>query len=118
MPVTKTPAGIAHWAKMNRKLRLRLISLNTFHKAGVRSREGSLRDLQAELQIKALARTGNLPPPTTKEGQALRAILASYAPKIGPGRRNIHTLHRKIVLGVLRDHAKAKHKAARQAGAQ
>lgn len=80
------------------------------HKAGVRSREGSLRDLQAELQIKAMARVGQLPPPNTKEGQALRAILASYAPKIGPGRRNIHTLHRKIVLGVLRDHAKAKAK--------
>ncbi len=54
--------------------------------------------LETEQRLKAIKRAGVLPSPATKEGAYVRALLAQLAPKIGPGKRSIHTLHRKIAI--------------------
>lgn len=54
--------------------------------------------LANEQNLKAIKRAGVMPPPHTKEGAYVRALLAQLAPKIGPGKRSIHTLHRKIAI--------------------
>jgi hypothetical protein len=72
-------------------------------RAGAMSQRARLIDLKAELQLKSMARAGRLPPPHTKEGQLLRAMLAGFAPKRGPGKPSVTTLHRKIAIAELRE---------------
>lgn len=85
---------------------------NAMRKIGNRARVGtgasSYSDrhtrLNTERTLKSMARMGQLPPPTTKEGAYIRALLAQLAPKVGPGKRSIHTLHRKIAIAEQRDY--------------
>lgn len=67
--------------------------------------------LEIERNLKAIKRAGVLPSPATKEGAYVRALLAQLAPKVGPGKRSIHTLHRKIAIAEQRDYKNRKRAA-------
>ena len=60
--------------------------------------------LETEQRLRAIKRAGQLPSPATREGAYVRALLAQLAPKVGPGKRSIHTLHRKIAIAEQRDY--------------
>jgi hypothetical protein len=75
----------------------------TLTPAGVSLHDRHAR-LENEQNIQAIKRSGNMPPPHTKEGAYVRALVASVAPKIGPGKPSIHTLHRKIAISEQRDY--------------
>lgn len=70
-------------------------------RAGKLSREYTLKALQTEMKIKAMRSSGQMPSILTPEGKAIRALLAQFDPRIGPGKPNIHTIHRRIVKGQL-----------------
>jgi hypothetical protein len=65
-------------------------------RAGKLSREYTLKALQTEMKVKAMRAAGKLPSILTPEGQAIRALLAQFDPRVGPGKPNIHTTHRRI----------------------
>lgn len=79
---------------------------------GLKSRQDRLLDLHHERSIKTQARSGQVPPIHTEEGQAFRALLASFAPKIGPGERTLAKEHRRIAISEVRIAAKDKARAA------
>lgn len=73
----------------------------TLTPGGISARDRHKR-LNTERVLRYMAASSAFPPAHTDEGVKLRIAFGQLAPKIGPGRASIHTLHRKIAIAEVR----------------
>jgi len=130
MPILNTPAGLAHRAKINHKLRRRNRHQADVTHRGQASFAEAVQSYAREIKIKQDFRAGRLPPIPVKQrdekGQYTPEFLIATnlhaaarslsATRIGPGQRSVLGLHRAIARDAVRLVRKATAAKAVRAG--